>query len=251
MKSNYSITTRAMTCAKFSLTALITIALPVSVWASTLALTPADSGTMGGADAGGSWGNWSPTISFVFQVSTPIDVTALGYYFHTENPLGGGSGEDSTHSLALARWNGVSLDAPLASTIVGLGSSVFQSSLNHSFAYENVAPVALTLGNTYMLSAAGSDIGDFFYLTSNYGPAPEIVFIEWLWGTSTPTGGTNAASYYFGPDLFYTPTIPEPSTCATLAIGVGVLAIRLGRRKKAGFSTVRAATERPLPELQG
>ena len=88
-----------------SLTALIILALPVSVWADTLALTPADSGTVGGADPGGGWGIHIPTLSFVFQVATPIDVTALGYYFYTGNPLGDGSGQDSTHSLTLARWN--------------------------------------------------------------------------------------------------------------------------------------------------
>lgn len=200
-----------MTPTRFPLTALVTIALPVSVLASSLALTPADSGTMGQAEPGGGWGIHIPTLSFVFQVSTPIDVTALGYYFYTDNPLGGEFGVDSTHSLTLTRWNGVSLDAPLASTNVALGSPVFQSSINHRFSYANIAPVALTLGNTYVLSATGSDVGDFFYQTSNYGPAPEIVFIESLHGSSTPTGGTNAASNCFGPDLFYTPTVPEPS----------------------------------------
>jgi hypothetical protein len=211
----------------FALASLVLLVGRLAAQPGTLALTPADSGLLGQADPGGGWGLHIPTLSFVFQVNTSIDVSALGYYFITTNGL------DTGYSLTLSHWDGATLDATLATTSVGGGSSFYASSLNHDFAYAAVTPVTLLPGNTYVMSATGADVGDFFYLTSNYGPAPAIVFYENLYGSNIPTGSTSGVSNYFGPNFFFSATaVPEPATSAAWIGGLGLAAAAILRGRR-------------------
>ena len=208
-------------------TTLIVLAMfgPGGLHAQSLALTPADSSVPGQADPGGGWGLHIPTLSFVFQVNTSIEVTALSFYFVTTNGL------DAGYSLTLSHWNGVSLDATLASTSVNGGSPFYNTSVNHNFAYATVTPVTLTPGNTYVMSATGADVGDFFYLTSNFGPAPEINFYETLAASNIPTGAIGGTSDYFGPNFAYT-AVPEPSATAAWIGGIVLALATVARRRR-------------------
>lgn len=209
---------------------LITLTLLILVWGrdanavlGTLALTPSES-------VYGGIGDDTRPLSFAFQVSTTINVTALANHFHTDWPQ-----PANAHFLvSLAHWNGVSLDSPIASTIVDSGSPVFQSSHSHNFLYEPITPVTLTAGNTYVLSSTEEPYGSFFYnfyetsadpLLDTIAHGPEIIFYGSYMGYNPVNTTTTATWSYFGPDLFYvtvTPTVPSLSIINTTTNSVVV-----------------------------
>lgn len=191
------------------------LAVAVETSAQSLVVTPNDSGVLGQADPLGGWGTSITTPGLVFTVSSSVNITALAYYFNTTNPL------SASYTVTLYHWDGSTLDQNLGSTTVSGGSSILTPSLNHNFAYNNITPVTLTPGNTYVLSTSGPVSGDFFYSTSGFSVAGGFNFVEGLNGSTTP--GSPNSTAYLGPNAVYA-AVPEPAVTGTLA---GILALVL------------------------
>ncbi len=203
------------------LAVLVLLALAGRVPAQSLLLTPNDSGVPGQADPLGGWGTSITTPGLVFTVSSSVDITALAYYFIPTNPL------SASYTVTLYHWDGFILDQTLASTSVGGGSSIVTPSLNHNFAYNNITPVTLTPGNTYVLSTSGPVSGDFFYSTSGFSVAGGFNFVEGLNGSTTP--GSPNSTAYLGPNAVYA-AVPEPAVAGSLT-GLLALVLVLGAQR--------------------
>jgi len=214
-------------------------------------------GTTGNAGEG-NYGEL--VLGVAFTPTENITVTELGAYAADFLTAGGKTSQDFTAVLYTftpddsTLGTGVVLDN--ATIIAGTGVD------SNNVAFTTIAPRALTAGTEYFIGAIGgtpSDFGDVDGVqwgngsgsfAANIGAltAPSDVTLDTSGfssssntsaGAMSPTSvGLGAmqdftlANVYFAGDLRYTPTVPEPSDFAYLAVGGLALAFVL-RRKNA------------------
>jgi PEP-CTERM motif len=194
--------------------------LSTAAKADVLAFTPSDTGTLGDGGSIAGWG-WAPnslTIDYRFQVTAPINVTALAYYSLPEAGFQLNRGE--IVSIYQAGSDPSILGTLLASATVTPAGLVQHVSTNVDFFYTSIAPLELAPGAIYQITEAASDRSTFFYSTTA-SPAPGISLV-----TSNPN-----APISFGGDFFFNAAVPEPSTWAMLLLGFAGLGFMAYRRK--------------------
>lgn len=160
-------------------------------------------------------------LGYSFLVNSAVSVVSLGIWD------AGRDGLRNSHSVGL--WS--SSGTLLASTSVGPGAI-----LDNNFRYTNIAPIFLTVGQTYFVAGTFNGPNDdpwtvdpsilimapqISYDSRRYQSGSALVFPD-LAGSNT-TG-------YWGGDVRISDTVvatPEPATMSLLALGlVGVFAVR-------------------------
>ncbi|MBY0373393.1 MAG: DUF4082 domain-containing protein [Bryobacteraceae bacterium] len=177
----------------------------------------------------------SGTIGFLFSVNTAVNLTDLGYWDE------GGDGLIDPHQVGI--WDAVS-NTLVASVTVPTGTG---GTLLGGFRFVSVgAPIALAAGNYvlggFTLAASENVARDRFLIEPTLTPASQLSFLEnrSVTGASlalptTTSPFLNAA--FFGPNLQIAAIdppngqVPEPSTMASMALGVVLVAIGAYRRR--------------------
>ena len=197
---------------------------PLSSSAQKLAFIPSDTGSLGD---GGTVAGWGYALSiqqdYIFQVTTPIQVTALAYYYFPGgalpfcvivNPLA-----NCPVRVSIETVNPTNLDEPgtiIASTSVSLSDPVDHVSTNVDFYHSGIASVTLSPGIDYQMRQAGS--GRITFYQSKYSLSPEIA-------------ATQSAAY-FGGNFYFTSAVPEPASYASLLLGISVMASTFFLRRR-------------------
>jgi hypothetical protein len=174
-------------------------------------------------------GNPPFTLGSIFTANTAVTVTAIGVF------------DDSLDGLVDSYPVGLfdSAGNLLSSGTVSSGTG---SPLTNQFRYANIAPVALTPGNSYEVGALyldGNDglLGPGFTGPINFATDSRIGFVQ----SSYASGGTLVAPLssvggqgYFGPNFKIVDTVvPEPGSIAFGIIAAGSLAGLIARKRKA------------------
>jgi hypothetical protein len=167
-------------------------------------------------------------VGLEFNVNVPIVVDALGIYDSGQNGITG------------------PLTADLMTTGgVIVATATFDSSGSYSlignYAFQNIAPITLSVGSYYLMGYGWSTSGDLEH-NSNIGGPPDtfntfggsVSFVQAVWGEGNDPPGT-LPTHTFGPgqpDFFSSANlsaVPEPSTWAMMIlgfVGIGFMAYR-------------------------
>jgi hypothetical protein len=179
-------------------------------------------------------------IGFDFAVSTPLTVTALGFYDL------GGDGLAVSHAVGI--WGPdapVIVEPPLAQTTVTAAGF-----LQDSFRYQSISPLLLSPGITYTIGAftqtnaqSGAGMVDLYFSQLTAGQvvvAPGVLLGDAKTSTIDQPGLTRPAVNFSGANLgffgpgFLVQPIPEPGISTLFAIGLigGGYLTRSRRRRR-------------------
>jgi hypothetical protein len=177
-------------------------------FASTIAVTPG---------AGGSENdlyNGNTTLGWLFTLSSPVTVTALGYY-----DANGSAGLADSYPVGIFNSTG----ALLVSATVPSGPP---TSLVDGFSFVSVTPVVLGAGNYEIgAHANASSPDDFRFDVAGSSSVPQLTLGEpaETFGNSFTEPATlepSATQGYFGPNFLVSSQVPEPSS---LPFGLALL----------------------------
>ena len=203
--------------------------------APTLAQTAAITGFTGNNTAVSPNGNGSPaTVGYQFTANQALSVTALGVYdynFGTKGPL------QSSHQVGIFTTSGTLLGSAMVSPT---------STLLDGYRYTNIAGLALTAGQSYLIgafySAVSANDDGYYFSTTTVSTSPAITFGS----AATVNGATfsapttlNGTNGRFGPNFLYTTAtsaVPEPATWAMMILGMGAIGFAMRRRQKVSTS---------------
>lgn len=158
------------------------------------------------------------SVGFEFDVLTPIEVTALGFY----DDLGDGLTE--SHAVGIYDSSG---------TLLVSGTVAPGDPLVDGFRYASIASYLLAVGTGYRIAAVtGSD--PYAYNPNSFVVDPSITFVRSRYSASAtlvfPTE-TDGLTGYFGPNFLLEPqSVPEPATLLLVGLGLGAAARRRLRR---------------------
>lgn len=187
-----------------------------SVFAGTIAITTTPSSVFSNT---GTW-----TLGWSFSVNSAISVTALGAFDANSDGL------NVAHDVGI--WN--AQGSLLASATVPSGTV---GTLDSGYRFVSIAPLALTAGSTYY-------VGAVYFVNDNDGwlqdpttlvTAPQITFLSRQYESSGGSlvfpdlVGSGTTGYFGGNFEFGGSSVPEPSTIAMLAVGLG-MALAFRRR---------------------
>ncbi len=202
---------------------LLFLAGPGVSHAQTVAINVTDQSTSYVGD--GPW-----TLGYLVHVNQTISVTQLGYFDFNQDGL--------VENHAVGLWT--STGTLLTSGTVLAGTA---DPLVGFFRYANIAPIALTAGQNYVIGGTHSRQEAYLLDVSSAGFStdPAITYSvgisdRFISGAALafPTNNDpNRARGYFGPNFTFAPTTnvtPEGSSLALLATGVLPLALGLKRR---------------------
>jgi hypothetical protein len=190
-------------------------------FASTIAVTP---GT-GGAE--NDLYNGNTTLGWVFTLSSPVTVTALGYF-----DAKGSAGLADSYPVGIFNSTG----ALLVSATVPSGPP---TSLLDGFSFISVAPVVLGAG-TYEIGAYASEnsTDDFLFDVTGSSSVPQLTLgepAETFGNALTEPAGLvpSVTQGYFGPDFLVSQVVPEPSSAPFgLALVIFGWLVHIGRRRR-------------------
>jgi len=201
------------------LSSVICIAAP-SIFGSTIAITTSPDNV---ATNTGTW-----TLGWSFSVNSSINVTALGAFD------AGSDGLNVAHDVGI--WD-VSGNL-LASATVPSGTA---GVLDSGYRFVSISPLSLSAGSTYYVGAVYfvNDNDGWLYDPITLATAPQITYLsrefEYSGGSLVfPDIASAGTTGYFGGNFEFdtSSTVPEPSTIALLAVGLGIV---LFTRKRTGI----------------
>jgi len=236
---------------------IVTLAVLACLWTSSSAFA-APTENLFDATASGS-SQMSPVLSgfslgMHFEVSTtPILVTALGFYDETDST---GAGLLNEHAVSIIRTDGT----VIAIVTIPAGNPPAGSTLDNGFFYVPITPVLLPRGTDYWI-VAGQPTGNLDPNANSHGwlgpPSPVPPFpadspaifndgggvltqiLAPRWGFD-PTAQTipflpdpsgPLARYHAGSAQYE--VVPEPASLLLLLAGTGLVALRRRRRRRA------------------
>ena len=172
--------------------------------------------------------SFSTTRGWLFQVNSDISVTDLGLWDS------GANGFSSSHRINLWTDTGSLLaGVTMPSGTVGTldGSTVGGG----QFRYTSVSPVALSAGNSYVISA--NVTGDSFINdgVASITGAPEITWLAGRFGSAGssvfPTSSVSG-NKYFGPNFkFETAAVQVHEPAGAVALGITIVLLGFARRR--------------------
>ena len=170
-------------------------------------------------------GTW--TLGWSFVVNSPISVSALGTFD------AGADGLNVAHDVGI--WN--SSGTLLASATVPSGTA---GALDSSYRFVSISPLALSSGATYYVGAVYfvSDSDGWLQDPLTLVTAAEITYLSRRYQSSSGTlvfpnlAGSGTTGYFGGNFQFGGSAVgvPEPSTFALFATGLGILLAARKRR---------------------
>lgn len=202
----------------------------VIMLAASLALAPPAAAQVRGAtvlDDGTflSTGAWN--LGRAFTVTSATSVVSLGLWDHL------GNGLVNAHQVGLWASNG----ALLYSVSVAAGTGAV---LDGNFRFVDIAPIALTVGSSYLVAATYAGVTDDWYMVdATFTSAPMITYdaARWEYGGALafPSQVNGNSTGYWGGDVRLASVVatPEPGTLSLMGLGVtGMFALR--RRRPRG-----------------
>ena len=189
------------------------------------------------ADQGVSWSSYnltssgpeSITIGYQFDVTTALNVTALGFF---TNPNKGDKTFADSHEVGL--WNA-------AGTLLASATVTDSSTLIGMFKWTSITPVTLLPGIGYQVAGFTPDPGDLWAYGDSfnspgadfqgYTEAPGIAnALGWFSYAPVFSEPLNTYHKMYGGGNIMTAAVPEPAGYAVLAVGaLGLLARRRRR----------------------
>lgn len=232
------------------LTACLAFWLPTARAQSlgNVGLYPGDTGMHG--TGGFTNGGGAATSGFAFQVTTPIEVTALGSYIFPSDPPGSTATPGQRFIIGIYQYGAGSPPPPLVSVSIGYPDTVptITLSTNVAFMYASVTPTLLVPGITYEVSEAETAgiNSPLVYVAPQPGfaPGPEITGVLPVSGANGGFPGASGYSanlgnpgdnFYFGPDFFYMPAIeavPEPASWIAASLAGLMLIVQIVRARR-------------------
>jgi len=157
----------------------------------------------------------SATVGWQFSASSPLMVTALGFWDQGSNGL------VNAHQVGL--WNSIGT-LVASTTITSASTPVASTSSAGDWLFNSITPVALAPG-TYTIGAllpVNAD-PDFQIFSATASTRDGVTWLNAADVASSsltePFADSRFADGVFGPNLQVTPA-PEPSSCLLLALGI-------------------------------
>jgi hypothetical protein len=169
------------------------------------------------------------TAGWEFSVSTPVLVNGLGYFDI------GADGFAQSHPVGLWTSGGTLLSS---TTVTSASPVVLSASAAGDWRFATI-PALLLLPGNYVVGgeAFAPDTDGEFRDASSLILAPGTAFVDDKAtgagnGFAFPTNSTPfAANGFFGPGVFLTSAVPEPTSLALLAIALSVLLLQVAKRR--------------------
>ena len=203
------------TLSKFLMLALLVSAASL-LYAAPLGVSTSGDGVFSNT---GTW-----TLGYSFRVDSPITVTALAVFDADSDGL------NVSHAVGI--WDASA--NLLASVVVPAGVA---APILGGFRYENISPLALTVGDVYYVgSVNGIDNDGWEQDPSVLTAAPEITYLSRQYEFSSgglvfpDLVGSGDTGYFGGNFLFGGTQTPEPGTL--MMFGSGMLAALGAARRK-------------------
>lgn len=178
------------------------------------------------------------TFGYEFSTnSAPVQIFSLGFWDDSQNGLA------QSHQVGIWSADGSTL---LVSATIPSGTS---APLDSGFRFVSVTPVTLAANTSYLAGAYLGSEPVIRFTTATVDPAIALGSTRFaptpsgdgLFTAPTDAQGTTFDDGYFGPNFN---GVPEPTTFALAAVGLGVLtALGLRRRSRRGDRVIGAITQ--------